>query len=360
MSNINAQLDKIARRFQEIEELLADPAVLADYTRMNELAQERSEIEELVEVYQRFQTVEKQLIENQQLLHDSDPDLSELAALEIEQLNAERATLDGRMKQLLLPRDPKDDKNVIVEIRAGTGGEEAGLFAGELYRMYLRWAEDHRFKTEELSMSETGIGGLKEVIFAVKGKGAYSLLKYESGVHRVQRVPVTESQGRIHTSAATVAVLPEVDEVEVAINDTDIQFSVFRASGPGGQGVNTTDSAVRLVHVPSGIVIECQDERSQLQNKLKAMRILRTKLYDYELQRQRDEQDATRKSQVRSGDRSEKIRTYNFPQNRVTDHRINLTSYQLDAVMNGHIDEFIEQLGQFDQAERLQALAEEV
>ena len=300
------------------------------------------------------------MIENQQLLHDSDPDLSELAALEIEQLNEERATLDGRMKQLLLPRDPKDDKNVIVEIRAGTGGEEAGLFAGELYRMYLRWAEDHRFKTEELSMSETGIGGLKEVIFAVKGKGAYSLLKYESGVHRVQRVPVTESQGRIHTSAATVAVLPEVDEVEVAINDTDIQFSVFRASGPGGQGVNTTDSAVRLVHVPSGIVIECQDERSQLQNKLKAMRILRTKLYDYELQRQRDEQDATRKSQVRSGDRSEKIRTYNFPQNRVTDHRINLTSYQLDAVMNGHIDEFIEQLGQFDQAERLQALAEEV
>ena len=360
MSNINAQLDKIARRFQEIEELLADPAVLADYTRMNELAQERSEIEELVEVYQRFQTVEKQLIENQQLLHDSDPDLSELAALEIEQLNEERATLDGRMKQLLLPRDPKDDKNVIVEIRAGTGGEEAGLFAGELYRMYLRWAEDHRFKTEELSMSETGIGGLKEVIFAVKGKGAYSLLKYESGVHRVQRVPVTESQGRIHTSAATVAVLPEADEVEVAVKDTDIQFSVFRSSGPGGQSVNTTDSAVRLVHVPSGIVIECQDERSQLQNKLKAMRILRTRLYDYELQRQRDEQDATRKSQVRSGDRSEKIRTYNFPQNRVTDHRINLTSYQLDAVMNGHLDEFIEQLGQFDQAERLQALAEEV
>ncbi len=360
MSNINAQLDKISRRFHEIEELLADPAVLADYSRMNELAQERSEIEELVEVYQRFQTVEKQLVENQQLLHDSDPELSELAELEIEQLNEERATLDARMKQLLLPRDPKDDKNVIVEIRAGTGGEEAGLFAGELYRMYLRWAEEHRFKTEELSMSETGIGGLKEVIFAVKGKGAYSLLKYESGVHRVQRVPVTESQGRIHTSAATVAVLPEADEVEVAINDTDIQFSVFRSSGPGGQSVNTTDSAVRLVHVPSGIVIECQDERSQLQNKLKAMRILRTKLYDYELQRQRDEQDATRKSQVRSGDRSEKIRTYNFPQNRVTDHRINLTSYQLDAVMNGHIDEFIEQLGQFDQAERLQALAEEV
>jgi peptide chain release factor 1 len=263
------------------------------------------------------------------------------------------------MKQLLLPKDPKDDKNVIVEIRAGAGGDEAGLFAGELYRMYLRWAEEHHFKTEELSMSETGIGGLKEVIFAVKGKGAYSLLKYESGVHRVQRVPATESQGRIHTSAATVAVLPEADEVEVAVNDSDIQVSVFRSSGPGGQSVNTTDSAVRLVHTPSGLVVECQDERSQLQNKLKAMRILRTKLYDLELQRQRDEQDASRKSQVRSGDRSEKIRTYNFPQNRVTDHRINLTSYQLDAVMNGDLNQFIEELGQFDQAERLQALAEE-
>lgn len=359
MSRLNAQLDKIQSRFDEIERLLADPTVLADYTRMTELAQERSEIEELVEAYRRSQVVEQQLAENRLLLEDSDPEMQELAELEIATLEEEQETLEQRMKQLLLPKDPKDDKNVIVEIRAGAGGDEAGLFAGELYRMYLRWAEERRFKTEELSMSETGIGGIKEVIFAMKGKGAYSLLKYESGVHRVQRVPATESQGRIHTSAATVAVLPEADEVEVDINENDIQISVFRSSGPGGQSVNTTDSAVRLIHTPTGLVIECQDERSQLQNKLKAMRILRTKLYDLELQRQRDEQDATRKSQVRSGDRSEKIRTYNFPQSRVTDHRINLTVYQLDAVMNGDLDQFIEELGQYDQAERLQALAEE-
>lgn len=359
MTTIYEQIEKINKRFDELEQLLADPVVLADYGRMSELAQERSEIEELVMAYRRFRTVEKQLTENRQLLDESDPDLRELAALEIEQLEAEQPGLEQKMKQLLLPKDPKDDKNVIVEIRAGTGGEEAGLFAGELYRMYMRWAEDHKFKIEGLSLSETGIGGIKEAVFAIKGKGAYSRLKYESGVHRVQRVPATESQGRIHTSAATVAVLPEADEVEIQVNESDIQISVSRASGPGGQGVNTTDSAVRLVHVPTGIVIECQDERSQLQNKLKAMRILRTRLYDLELQRQRDEIDATRKSQVRSGDRSEKIRTYNFPQNRVTDHRVNMTIYQLDAVMNGDIDQFIDELAQHDQAERLQALADE-
>lgn len=359
MATIYEQIEKINKRFDELEQLLADPVVLADYSRMSELAQERSEIEELVGAYRRFRTVEKQLVENKVLLAESDEELRELAELEIIQLESEQVALEEQMKQLLLPKDPKDDKNVIMEIRAGTGGEEAGLFAAELYRLYLRWAEDHRFKTEALSVSETGMGGVKEAIFAIKGKGAYSRLKYESGVHRVQRVPVTESQGRIHTSAATVAVLPEADEVEVQINDTDIQISVSRASGPGGQGVNTTDSAVRLVHVPTGIVIECQDERSQLQNKLKAMRILRTRLYDLELQRQRDEIDATRKSQVRSGDRSEKIRTYNFPQSRVTDHRVNMTLYQLDAVMNGHIDQFIDELAQQDQAERLQALADE-
>lgn len=359
MSRLNAQLDRIETRFVEIENLLADPEVLADYSRMSELAQERSEIEELVGAYRRSREVEKQLAENRVLADDSDPDMAELAELEIESLEAEYEELEQQMKQLLLPKDPKDDKNVIVEIRAGTGGDEAGLFAAELYRMYMRWSETHRFKIEELNMSETGIGGVKEVVFAIKGKGAFSRLKYESGVHRVQRVPATESQGRIHTSAATVAVLPEADDVEVQVNENDIQISVFRSSGPGGQSVNTTDSAVRLVHVPTGLVIECQDERSQLQNKLKAMRILRTKLYDLELQRQRDEVDATRKSQVRSGDRSEKIRTYNFPQNRVTDHRINLTIYQLDAVMNGELDQFIDELGQFDQAERLQALAED-
>jgi peptide chain release factor 1 len=359
MTTIYLQIEKIDKRFDELEQLLADPIILADYGRMSELAQERSEIEELVMLYRRFRTVEKQLVENRQLLNESDEEMRELAALEIEQLETEQPALEQKMKQLLLPKDPKDDKNVIIEIRAGTGGEEAGLFAGELYRMYMRWAEDHKFKIEGLSVSETGIGGIKEAVFAVKGKGAYSRLKYESGVHRVQRVPATESQGRIHTSAATVAVLPEADDVEVQVNETDIQISVSRASGPGGQGVNTTDSAVRLVHIPTGIVIECQDERSQLQNKLKAMRILRTRLYDLELQRQRDEIDATRKSQVRSGDRSEKIRTYNFPQNRVTDHRVNMTIYQLDAVMNGDIDQFIDELAQHDQAERLQALADE-
>jgi peptide chain release factor 1 len=292
-------------------------------------------------------------------MEDGDPEMSELAELENAQLAAERTQLEAQLKQLLLPKDPKDDKNVIVEIRAGTGGEEAGLFANELYRMYLRWSEQHRFKSEELSKNETGIGGIKEVIFSVKGKGAYSRLKYESGVHRVQRVPVTESQGRIHTSAATVAVLPEADEIEVQVNDSDIRIDVFRASGPGGQGVNTTDSAVRLTHIPSGIVIECQDERSQLQNRAKALRILRTRLYDQEQQRQFEEMGAARKSQIRSGDRSEKIRTYNFPQNRVTDHRINLTVYQLDVVMDGDIDQFIEALAQSEQTEQLQALNEE-
>jgi peptide chain release factor 1 len=359
MFNLHEKLDKVVARFEEIEAQMADPAVVADYSRLNELAQERTELEELVNTYRRLKTVERELTENALLIEDGDPDMRDLAEQENEALRSEQDRLEETLKQLLLPKDPKDDKNVIVEIRAGTGGEEAGLFAGELYRMYQRWAEEHRLKIEELSQHETGIGGIKEVIFSVKGKGAYRQLKYESGVHRVQRVPVTESQGRIHTSAATVAVLPEADEIEVQVNDNDIRIDVFRASGPGGQGVNTTDSAVRLTHVPTGIVIECQDERSQLQNRAKALRILRTRLYDMEQQRQFEEQGAARKSQIRSGDRSEKIRTYNFPQNRVTDHRINMTVYQLDAVMDGDIDQFIEALAQSEQAERLQALNEE-
>ncbi len=357
MADIFDRIHKLAERYEEINQMMADPEIIADFSRINELNQERYELEELVTAYQRYEIVQKQLEENRLLLDD--PEMAELAEAEIESLKAESEQLDAQMMTMLIPKDPKDDKNVIVEIRAGTGGEEAGLFAYELYRLYLRWAETHRFKIELLGQSETGIGGIKEATFAVKGKGAYSKLKYESGVHRVQRVPVTESSGRIHTSAATVAVLPEADEVDVQVNDSDIQITVSRASGPGGQGVNTTDSAVRLIHVPTGIVIECQDERSQLQNKAKAMRILRAKLFELEVQRQQAEITASRRSQVGSGDRSEKIRTYNFPQNRVTDHRINKTMYNLPAFMDGDIDDFIEELAQFDQAERLAALAEE-
>jgi peptide chain release factor 1 len=352
-------LDQVARifaRYNVIQEQMADPAVAADFAQLSELDRERNEIEELAQTYQRYQDVVRQLAENRLLLEDSDDEMRALAELESETLAAEREQLERTMKALLLPKDPNDDKNVIVEVRAGTGGEEAGLFAAELYRMYMRWAEAHRFKIEELSLNDTGLGGLKEVIFAIKGKGAYSKLKYESGVHRVQRVPVTESQGRIHTSAATVAVLPEADEIDIQVNDNDIRIDIFRSSGPGGQSVNTTDSAVRLTHTPTGIVISCQDEKSQLQNKLKAMRILRTRLYEIEEQKRQDALGSARRSQIGSGDRSEKIRTYNFPQNRVTDHRINKTMYQLETVMNGDLDEFIEELSSFDQAERLQTL----
>jgi peptide chain release factor 1 len=359
MSNILDQVARIADRYDELNVQMADPAVAADFSRLNELDRERNEIEGLAQAYQRYREVAKQLEENQLLLEDGDDEIRELAQLEIESLTPEKEELERAMKALLLPKDPNDDKNVIVEIRAGTGGDEAGLFAAELFRMYMRWAEAHRFKLEELSMNDTGLGGIKEVIFAVKGKGAFSKLKYESGVHRVQRVPVTESAGRIHTSAATVAVLPEADEIDIQVNDNDIRIDIFRSSGPGGQSVNTTDSAVRLTHIPTGIVISCQDEKSQLQNKLKAMRILRTRLYEIEEQRRQDVQGSARRSQIGSGDRSEKIRTYNFPQNRVTDHRIGKTVYQLESVMNGDLDEFIEELAAFDQTERLQAISGE-
>jgi peptide chain release factor 1 len=360
MSTLTEKLARVADRFDELDRLMADPAVVADYGRLNELAQERSELEELVETFRRFQRIEQQMEDNKLLLEDdSDPDLQELAEMELEQLQTDHERLEAQLKTLLLPKDPNDDKNVIVEVRAGTGGEEAALFAGELYRMYDRWAEAHGYKIELLSASESDMGGFKEVIFAVKGKGAYSRLKYESGVHRVQRVPVTESQGRIHTSAASVAVLPEVDDFEIEIKDNDIRIDIFRSSGPGGQSVNTTDSAVRITHLPTGIVISCQDEKSQLQNKLKAMRILRSRLYDMEEQRRLEEAGATRRKQIGSGDRSEKIRTYNFPQSRVTDHRINKTVYRLDSVMNGDLDEFIDELAATDQAEQLQAVGTE-
>jgi peptide chain release factor 1 len=359
--SLEDQLTRIETRFDELNDMLADPSVIANYERMNEVAQERSNIEPLVATYRDYKKVRHQLEESRLLVEESDdPEMEELARLEIESLVAEEADLERELKRLLLPQDPNDEKDVIVEIRAGAGGDEAGLFAADLLRMYMRWAEDHKFKTEIMSANDTGVGGFKEVILNVRGKGAFSKLKYESGVHRVQRVPSTESQGRIHTSTATVAVLPEAEEVEVEVNLNDIKIDVFRSSGPGGQSVNTTDSAVRLTHLPSGIVISCQDEKSQLQNRIKAMRILRSKLYDMEMQRQIDEVGSERKSQIGSGDRSEKIRTYNFPQSRVTDHRINKTVYRLDAVLNGDLDEFIEDLSTQDQAERLQDMGETV
>ncbi len=357
MSTWTEKLARVASHFDDLDRQMSDPEIVADYGRLNELAQERSSLQELVETFRRFQHIEQQIEENQLLLEDdSDADMQELAELELEQLNAERETLESQLKTLLLPKDPNDDKNVIVEVRAGTGGDEAAIFAGELYRMYDRWAETHHYKTELLSASESDMGGFKEIVFAVKGKGAYSRLKYESGVHRVQRVPVTESQGRIHTSAASVAVLPEVEDFEVEVKDNEIRIDIFRSSGPGGQSVNTTDSAVRITHMPSGIVVSCQDEKSQLQNKIKAMRILRSRLYDLEEQRRQDETGANRRKQIGSGDRSEKIRTYNFPQSRVTDHRVNKTVYRLDAVMNGDLDEFIDELSATDQAEQLQTV----
>lgn len=357
---LTEQLSRVEERYGELDRLMADPDVLADYVRVQELAQERSGLEEQVSGFRRYQDLQQQLADSRELLEESDdPELAELAELEIAELEAEVSGLEDDLRRMLLPKDRHDDKNVIVEIRAGAGGDEAGIFAADLLRMYTRWADDHKFKSELMSVSETGVGGIKEAILEVRGKGAYSRMKYESGVHRVQRVPTTESQGRIHTSTATVAVLPEAEDVEIEIAPNEMKVDVFRSSGPGGQSVNTTDSAVRLTHLPTGIVISCQDEKSQLQNRLKAVRILKTKLYDIEMQRQLEDLGAARRSQVGSGDRSEKIRTYNFPQGRVTDHRINKTLFQLEQVLNGDLDEFIENLAAFDQAQQLQAMGEE-
>ncbi len=357
---LTEQLSRVEDRFEELDRLMADPDVLADYSRVLELAQERSSLEGVVGAFRQYQELQSQLADNRALLaEDDDPELAELAELEIAELAEQATGLEDELRRLLLPKDRNDDKNVIVEIRAGAGGDEAGLFAAVLLRMYTRWADDHKFKTELMSVSETGVGGIKEAILEVRGKGAYSRLKYESGVHRVQRVPTTESQGRVHTSTGTVAVLPEAEDVEIEISSNEMKVDVFRSSGPGGQSVNTTDSAVRVTHLPTGIVISCQDEKSQLQNRLKAVRILKTKLYDIELQKQLDDLGAARRSQVGSGDRSEKIRTYNFPQGRVTDHRINKTLFRLEQVLDGDLDELIVDLAAFDQTQQLQAMSEE-
>jgi len=353
------RLEDLVLRFQEIQDELSDPMVVSDQNRFRKLMKEQTDLSEIVEAYKAYKAAKEGIEESLALLdEESDEEMRELAK---EELNACRATVEAKeqeLKILLLPKDPNDSKNVIVEIRGGTGGDEAALFAAELYRMYMKYAEGKRWKTELISVNENGIGGFKEVVFMINGQGAYSQLKYESGGHRVQRVPVTESGGRIHTSAATVAILPEADEVDVQIDMNDCKFDVFRASGNGGQCVNTTDSAVRLTHIPTGIVISCQDEKSQLKNRDKALKVLRSKLYELELEKKNSAEAAARKSQVGSGDRSEKIRTYNFPQSRCTDHRINLTLYRLDDIMNGDIQGIIDSLIAADQAEKLAAMQE--
>jgi len=349
------RLTLVEARYDELTALMADPAVAADHIRATQYAQERAEIEPVVEVFCRYKAVGEELRETQLMLgEDLDPDMEEMVRQELVALEAEQARLEQELQAMLLPKDPRDERNVIMEIRAGAGGDEAGLFAADLFRMYSRYAENQGWKTEMLSAHETGIGGFKEVVFEVRGKGAFSCLKFESGVHRVQRVPITESSGRIHTSTATVAVLPEVDEVDVQINPSDIEMEVYISSGPGGQHMQKNATAVRLIHKPTGMVVSCESERSQTQNRRRALSVLRARLYEAEQQKQFEEIDAARRSQVGSGERSEKIRTYNFPQNRVTDHRVGLTSYQLGSVLDGDLDEFVETLIAHTQAEQLE------
>lgn len=350
-------LDKLAgieERYDELERMIADPANVSDYEKVAEYAQERAEIADLVALSREHRQALDELAQAEALLDD--PDMADLAREEAERLNAALPEMEEKLRRMLLPKDPRDGKNVIVEIRAGAGGDEAGIFGADLFRMYSRYAEEQGWKVSVLSSHETGVGGFKEVVFEVKGHGAFSRLKYESGVHRVQRVPVTESQGRIHTSTATVAVLAEIDDVEIEIDPNDLQIDTYRSAGAGGQNVQKNETAIRITHLPTGIVVACQDERSQLQNKLRAMSVLRAKLYDMEQERLRSEQDAARRSQVGSGDRSEKIRTYNFPQSRVTDHRIGMTSHNLPAILDGKLDDFIDELATREEADRLQAV----
>jgi len=351
-------LDKLAeveKRYVELESLMSDPQLLNQQREYSKFAKERAELEEIVACFREWRKVEQEIQGNRQLLEENDEGIRELAKEELVTLRQRKEALESQLKLLILPKDPNDNKNVILEIRAGTGGEEAALFAGELFRMYSRYAESRGWRVEMMSSNPTGLGGFKEIIASIEGQGAYSRLKFESGVHRVQRVPVTEGSGRIHTSAVTVAVLPEADEVEIQIDPKDIRVDVFRSSGPGGQSVNTTDSAVRITHVPSGIVVSCQDEKSQHKNRAKGMKILRARLLEKKQEEQRSEIAATRKLMVGSGDRSERIRTYNFHQGRLTDHRINLTIYQLDRIMEGQIDEVVEGLITHYQAEALKA-----
>jgi len=347
------KLDDIEKRFEGLTAQMADPSVISDGESYRKIAKTRSELEEIVNKYREYKHADRNLQDARVMLNETDAELRQMAQEEVARLEPEIVRIEGELKILLLPKDPNDEKNIVLEIRAGTGGDEATLFAAEVFRMYSRYAESKRWRVEITSLSESSVGGIKEVIALVTGDRVYSHLKYESGVHRVQRVPETEQQGRKHTSAITVAVLPEADEVEVKIDPKDIRIDTFCSSGPGGQSVNTTYSAVRITHLPTGLIVSCQDEKSQIKNRAKAERVLRSRLYEIELEKQQQQIGAERRSMVGTGDRSEKIRTYNFPQNRVTDHRIGLTLHQLDLVMEGRLDPLVSALTEYYQTEKL-------
>ena len=348
------KLKGVEDRFTEIETLMSDPEIVKDQPAYQKYIREHAELSKVVTVFRKFKQILQDIKESQELLKDGDQEIKDLARDEIASLTEQKDTLEAELKTLLLPRDPNDEKNVILEIRAGTGGEEAGLFASDLFRMYSRYAESRNWQVEVMNHHPTGVGGLKEVIAMIHGKGAYSVFKFESGTHRVQRVPNTETQGRIHTSAVTVAVLPEAEEVDVQIEQADLKVDVYRSTGPGGQSVNTTDSAVRITHLPTGLVVTCQDEKSQLKNKSKALKVLRARLLDQMIREQNAQRSQERKNQIGDGDRSGRIRTYNYPQGRVTDHRIGFTLYKLESIMQGDIDELIGELTTYYQAQALQ------
>lgn len=356
MNDVLDRLQAVEDRYEKLNELLSDPAVINDSNKLREYSKEQSDIQETVEVYREYKDVREQLQDAKAMLEDKlDAEMREMVKEEVSDLEVQEKELSDRLKILLVPKDPNDDKNVIVEIRGAAGGDEAALFAGDLYRMYSRYAEMQGWKTDIIEASYTELGGYKEIIFMINGKGAYAKLKFENGAHRVQRVPETESGGRIHTSTATVAVLPEAEEVEIDIHEKDIRVDTFASSNPGGQSVNTTMSAVRLTHLPTGVVVSCQDEKSQIKNKEKAMKVLRARIYDKFRQEAQAEYDQNRKQAVGTGDRSERIRTYNFPQNRVTDHRIGLTIQKLDQILQGKLDDFINALVMEDQAKKMEA-----
>ena len=349
------KLEEVEARFLKLEDSLSDAEVIRNQSAYQKLAKEHSELAPLIDRYRRYKSLSDELSQNRELLEDPDPQIRDMAKGEMESIKEQLAKIEEETRVLLLPKDPLDEKNTLLEIRAGTGGEEAALFAADLFRMYSKLAEAMGWKVEIMSAHPTGMGGYKEIIALIEGKGAYSKLKYESGAHRVQRVPATEAQGRLHTSAVTVAVLPEAEDVDIVIDPEDIRVDVFRSSGPGGQSVNTTDSAIRVTHLPTGLVVSCQDEKSQHKNKAKALKVLKARLLDLKIKEQQDKISEDRKSQVGSGDRSERIRTYNFPQNRLTDHRIGLTLYHLDTIMDGNLSEVIDALTTHYQAEQLKA-----